>query len=404
MMTLVYRSMFVSCFSLAIAHAAVADISVRGDFEGGSVKLNSIDQQTATLRVSPADSGNRGWSCWWYFKAEGLTPGTDVTVELTNEGPGGGRGVWAMPDLPFWSSDGKTWRQIDQPGERVGKAIIYRQKVPGEQAWFAWGPPFVVSDGTALVERIARQTPGAETFELCRSRDGHSVPALTVRSGDLPDDQRFGIWVQARQHAWEVGSSWVGRGFIEWLVSEDESARWLREHAVVYFVPVVDVDSVFRGTGGKEQEPQDHNRDWTDDPYWPEVRAVQAKLKEMDAAGRLHLFVDLHNPNVNNREPFFFLPAPEFRGENAKRYEQFIRAAHRHLTGPMKLRSEQRVFTAKYDAGWQRISNNWIGKNLTGPVVAVTLETTWNLPHATTQGYMEVGRQLGEAMADWLNE
>ena len=40
--------------------------------------------------------------------------------------------------------------------------------------------------------------------------------------------KRYGVWIQARQHAWETGGSWVSRGLIEWLVSDDPRAETLR--------------------------------------------------------------------------------------------------------------------------------------------------------------------------------
>ncbi len=45
--------------------------------------------------------------------------------------------------------------------------------------------------------------------------------------------RRFTIWIQARQHGWETGSSWVGRGFMEWLVSSDPAAIALRQETSV---------------------------------------------------------------------------------------------------------------------------------------------------------------------------
>ena len=50
----------------------------------------------------------------------------------------------------------------------------------------------------------------------------------------------------------------------------------------------------------------------------------------------------------------------------------------------------------------QKISKNWVSQHVRGEHVAVTLETSWNTEHSTAEGYMTVGRQLGEAMADYF--
>lgn len=385
-----------------ITSPALARITVTADFEGGSVRVHDIDQDNAVLRVSPGENPDRGWPCWWYFKVDGLTPGSTLTIELTNEGPGGGRGLWAMPQRAAWSSDRKTWQQT-APGEREGKAIIYRHKVEAPTLWFAWGPPFVVSDAHELVKRLDHASKQADDFTLAKSRAGHDVPALKVRGGDRDDNHRFGIWVQARQHAWESGASWVGRGFAQWLVSDDEDATWLREHAKIYFVPVMDVDNVFRGAGGKEQKPQDHNRDWSADPHWPEVEAAQQKIREMDQRRDFDLFIDLHNPGPSDRAPYFYLPPPEYQ-KDPSLYDRFVAAAAAHITGPLKLAEKQRISGANYDKNWQKISKNWVSQNVKGEHVAVTLETSWNTEHSTAEGYMTVGRQLGEAMAAYFRD
>jgi len=42
------------------------------------------------------------------------------------------------------------------------------------------------------------------------------------------------------------------------------------------------------------------------------------------------------------------------------------------------------------------------GHHAADHVVAVTLETSWNTPHSTTEGYRTVGRQQGLAIERYL--
>ena len=120
---------------------------------------------------------------------------------------------------------------------------------------------------------------------------------------------KFGVWVQARQHAWEAGSSWVGRGFAEWAASDDPAAIDLRRRASIWYVPIMDVDRVAIGAGGKESTPRDHNRDWSDHPHYPAVAAAQSRILAADKAGRFDLFVDLHNPGSTERSRDAIHPA-----------------------------------------------------------------------------------------------
>jgi len=369
-------------------------LRVVSDFPGGSAKVESIDAATRTIRVLPATHPDRGWVCWWSFKVEGLAPGEAVTLDV-------GGGVWATPDRAAVSFDGKTWKQTGA-GTREKARIRYRVEAPGKEAWFAWGPPFVLKDAREAVERAARACPRAKPFELCTSRDGHSVPA--VRFAPPAGEAKLGLWVQARQHAWESGGSWVGRGFLDWLASDDPRAAALRARAEVVVVLVMDSDNVERGAGGKEQKPQDHNRDWSERPHWPEVRAAQEGIRKMAEAGRFHVFVDLHNPGAGSKEPYFYVAPKELLSERGRRnLDAFLTAAKAEIVGPLRFTGKTEESGAGYDKNWERISKNWVSR-AAPDAVAVTLETAWNTPHSTAEGYARVGRELGLAIERYLRE
>ncbi|GIW78365.1 MAG: hypothetical protein KatS3mg105_0172 [Gemmatales bacterium] len=370
-----------------------SELKIRADFAGGSVRVEHIDQQKRRLRISPFPHLNRGFVCWWYFKVEGIRPGEILTLDV-------GEGVWATPDQAVFSTDNKTWSQTS-PGKRAGKRIIYQQKVDASEAWFAWGPPYTLSHANAAVKEASKRCVQARAFTLCRSKDGHAVPALVVAPMS-PEKKPFGIWVNARQHAWEAGSSWVCQGFIDWLVSKDPDAVWLRDHATVIVVPIMDVDNVERGAGGKNQKPHDHNRDWSDNPVWPEVAAAISRIKKLKDGGSFDLFVDLHNPAANDRSPFFFVPATELMSvEQRQNLDLFLQSARKEITGPLKLASFVSKETgANYDRNWRKISCNWVVAH-TG-AVAACLETSWNTKNSTMENYRTVGEQLGKAMVRYL--
>jgi hypothetical protein len=395
------RTLLTGALGTALSNSTLAraqtapELKVLTDFPGGSAWVEGIDVRTRTLRITPTPHRDRGWACWWYFRLTGVRPGETITLDVGTDG-------FAKPDRAFFSADRRTWKQT-APGVRQGNRIVYRQVVEGPEAWFAWGPPFVLQDARELVERAARTSPHAKAFELCKSREGRSVPALRVAQGEAPE--RFGVWIQARQHAWEAGSSWVCQGLIEWLVSTDPRAAELRKRAAVYLVPVMDVDNVERGAGGKSQKPRDHNRDWTDTPHWAEVQAAQKHLVALDSARLLDLFIDLHNPAPNDREPEFFLPPREVltpRGLGNR--EAFLDCAREEMTGPLRYNGKKRETGAAYDPNWRQISASWVAQNSHSHVAAVCLETPWNTPNSTQAGYQQIGRELGLAIERYLRE
>lgn len=376
----------------AATAAAAGDLKVTADFPGGSARVEGIDQDTRTVRLVPTPHADRGWMCWWYFKLEGARRGETITLDV-------GGGVWATPDRAAVSTDDKSWAHT-APGKREQKdRIVYRHVAEGGPMWFAWGPPFVLRHARELVETATKASKHATAFELCKSKDGHPVPALKVDEPGPAGAERLGIWVQARQHAWEAGSSWVCRGFVEWLLSDDPAATALRKRATVFVVPVMDADNVERGAGGKNQKPHDHNRDWADQAVHPEVQAAMKHLAGLHAAGRLDLFVDLHNPGAGDRSPFFFVPPPELLAPRGRDdLDRFLTAARKAMAGPPAIAAKPRESGASYDPMWKSISKNWVARETGGRAVAVTLETSWNTPHGTTDGYRLVGKELGKAV------
>lgn len=405
------RTFYASSAMLVLAGSAPAmELRVSTAFEGGSARVESVDQAARVIRFMPGGDPGRGWPCWWYLRVDGVPGGERLTLDLAgsdlparNQGKSTGKPLaasWAMPARATYSTDGRTWRHTD-PGRRDGGRIRYEVTGHGGPLWVAWGPPFTPRDTDELIERAGEALPAAGPFELARTRGGRPVRGLRVAEASGPSPA--GIWVQARQHAWESGSSWVARGFVEWLTSEDTDARWLRQHAEVFVVPIMDVDNAATGNGGKEADPRDHNRDWDDSPVYPEVAAAQDRLRDLAKARRLDLFLDLHNPAAGDARPFFFVgpterlpePAPSLRA-------RFLELARARINGPLVLDEKPRVTGPDYHPLWRQISGQWVTDHGNPQTVAACLETSWNTPHSTTEGYRAVGRQLGQAVADYL--
>jgi hypothetical protein len=391
---------FVVCLAALIAgraqaqdNAAPASLKVSIDFPGGSATVLELDQQARRIKLVPTAHTDRGWVCWWYFQVSGIRPGETITLDV-------GETSFATPERASYSLDNRTWRHT-APGEREGKRIVFQQRIDAAEAWFAWGPPFGLADAQALVDEGATECSHAKAFELCRTRQGRPVPALRMSPKmETPvEGERLGVWVQARQHAWESGSSWVCRGLVEWLASDDPRATALRKKAEIVVVPIMDIDNVALGAGGKQEKPQDHNRDWSDQPHHPAVAAAQELIKQMDRQRRFDLFIDLHNPGPGDKNPYFYVAPEEQLSELGKRnIEEFIDAAKREITGPLKFDGRTLVSGANYDPNWRQISKNWVTAHTRDHVVAVTLETAWNTAASTQDNYRRVGYELGLAV------
>ena len=391
-----------------------AELRVSSDFEGGSARVESIDQAARVIQFMPGGDPKRGWPCWWYLRVDGAEKGERIVFSLAgsdrpsrNNGLDTGKPLaasWAMPARATFSGDGKTW-QHTAPGKREGARIRYEVTGAGGPLWIAWGPPFTPRDTEGLLAEVEKKLPAAKPFELARTREGRPVRGLRVSEATAPKPP--GIWVQARQHAWESGSCWVACGFTEWLVSDDADAKWLRGHAEIFIVPIMDVDNAASGNGGKEAAPRDHNRDWDEKPVYPEVAAAQARLRALVKEDRLAVFLDLHNPAAGDPTFFYILENQLLKESMITHRDRFIALAYGRISRikpliPMSNRPK--TTGASYHPLWRNISANWVSMNGNPDTVSLCLETIWNYENSTTEGYRRVGQHLGLAMADYLRE
>jgi hypothetical protein len=398
------------CATLSVyAETDSADIAVTTDFPGGSATVKSIDRKSGVIHITPKTQSERGWPCWWYLKVEGAQKGQFITLKLTaseSEYKSGRvlNAAWSQPDRAAVSVDNVTWSQTPTCRKEDGTAT-YRIEVPAETFWLAWGPPFLPTQADEVLQSLKSRLPGSTLFELAKTRGGRSVQGIRIGDANEQNAARYGVWIQARQHAWEAGSSWVGQGFVEWLASDDPAAANLRRNATVFYVPIMDVDNVAMGAGGKDAVPRDHNRDWDDMPHYPEVSAAQKQILKLNADGNFDVFIDLHNPGGSERRPYFFGPAnldklPAIQQQNHARWQAFCASA---ISGPLPLEPRYKFATyVKTDEERNRMSANWVRNHTSSHILSTTLETVWNTPHSTQQGYMKVGAQLGTSLSRYL--
>jgi hypothetical protein len=388
-----------------VSVGALAELQVSTEFEGGNAEVVRLDQATKTLRIMPELHEGRGWPCWWHLKLDGLIPGEVVTLEVQAQTkPFRDKQVlaaaWCQPKHAWLSSDGEIWSPSEAGTLSGDKVMRYTLKPFSDSLRVAWGPPFGVAEAEQLLAELAAKLPEAQRFELAKTRGGRPVNGIRIGDENAPHH----IWVGARQHAWEAGGSQVGRGFARWYASDEASA--LRSKACLHFIPIMDVDNVTLGAGGKEAVPRDHNRDWADEPVYPEVTAAQRMILDLHRRHGLDVFIDLHNPGAG--DPIFFFGPFAFErmtGIQQRNYSRWMEHAAANITEPLPVQPKYRF--ANYvttDEERGRMSSGWVRNHLGDFTVSVTLETGWNSPLMSVEGYSKVGAGLGRTLAAYLAE
>ena len=63
-----------------------------------------------------------------------------------------------------------------------------------------------------------------------------------------------------------------------------------------------------------------------------------------------------------------------------------------------------KITGANYHPLWREISANWVCMNGNLHTVSLCLETIWNSPRSTTEGYRTVGANLAASVREYLGE
>lgn len=382
----------------------IAGIKVSTNFvSGGGGVVKVISSNPAIVRFSPHDQGEGGWGkMWYYFMVDGLTVGDRIILEFDNEPAN----VGISPQL-FFSYDQEVWG-LTNTGEATKNEgrdfIVYKHTVKGNRIWFAYDLPYTPEHIEKLLISEASRDPGVEVFELCKTQGNRSVKALKFN----PDDnKKYSIWLQARTHAFESGSSWVLHELARWLLSTDLEAKTLRSRALITIVPIVDVDGVVEGRTGKNQFPYDHNRGWAEEPgNWIETRTTKSMLTALSKENRLALFLDFHGPG-NLRQPYFIIPfskdlPTEKQRQNRARFLEILNSKPVDNAAPGSQSMTQINFSERPWDHSVNSSRDWVIMNTTDHVITLTLEVNMNTPFSTNDGYRAEAIALGRAISQYF--
>ena len=168
--------------------------------------------------------------------------------------------------------------------------------------WIAHVPPYTNLNLEKLLGKFP-QTSSPEKSKPRQDRGEKGHVALTVTNPKVSDEKKKVIWLMARQHSWETGTSWVAEGVLRFLLSSDPQAVRLRDNFVFKIFPMADPDGVARGGVRFNANGYDLNRNWdvADPKLMPEIAAQRkAVLDWVDSGRRIDLFLTLHNTEAED--------------------------------------------------------------------------------------------------------
>jgi hypothetical protein len=202
------------------------------------------------------------------------------------------------------SPDGKTWTTIATEALADNRVRV-TVTMPGHSLQVARMQPYTLAELDRLLARV-RASAHASVETMGRTVQGRPLEIIrigreepSVHGARHPEPGIRRVFVRARAHPWEAGSSWVAQGLIERLLRDDAEARQWRERFVLYVMPMANKDGVARGLTRFNANGRDLNRNWNvpaDAALVPENAALEQWLEGVIAAGRKpDLAIELHN-------------------------------------------------------------------------------------------------------------
>ncbi len=286
--------------------AACSGLRVSSDFEGGSVgRWEAVRSDLLRCAVAgQADKDGRNRQASWYcFRVDGAHRGRlEIVMEdLVGEYDYKPGSICLRGDTPpLISYDQRTWTHLKEVRfDDAAKTMTLVVEPEKSTFWIAHIEPYTVSRLDAVLDRV-RSHPDVRLETLGKTVEGRDLRLLTVTDRRVPEGTKPTVWLMARQHAWESGTSFVAEGFLLYLLSED--GEDLRQRAVWKILPMMDPDGVARGGVRFNRNGYDVNRNWDScDPADPASRRLMPEIaaaKQALSSERVDLFLTLHNQEV----------------------------------------------------------------------------------------------------------
>lgn len=310
------RSLFLGlAFASASWASSAADseppqITFNKAFEGGSLgKIEKLAGETFRCFVEGQhdERGRNRQANWYYFRMDHVKD-RDLTVTLTdvvgeyNDRPG----ACPMSEdiVPVFSYDNSHWENFtDMKWDNQKKEATLRIRPSSDSIWIAHVPPYTTSRLNHLLTEL-RPSPHARVEVIGRTVLGRDLHVVTVTNFEKPDAGKKTVWLIARQHAWEAGTSFVMEGALRFAVSNNPNAGRLRDAIVFKFTPMMDPDGCASGKVRFNANGFDVNRHWDEVDLrtketlerMPEIWYVKKSIfSYVDSGRKIDFALNLHN-------------------------------------------------------------------------------------------------------------
>ncbi|KFW61170.1 Cytosolic carboxypeptidase 3, partial [Pygoscelis adeliae] len=289
-------------------------------FESGNlqkvVKVNEFEYQL-TLRTDLYTSRH---TQWYYFQVSNTQAGMPyrfTIVNFTKRNSLYKRGLRpllyseanAKKHKVGWQRTGneiKYYKNNAGQGGRQYFSLTWTFQFPHDQdtCYFAHCYPYTYSNLQEYLVAISKDPVKSKFCKihiLCHSLAGNIVYILTItnppKSGKGTD--RKAVILTARVHPGETNSSWIMKGFLDYILGDSGKAQLLRDNFVFKVVPMLNPDGVIVGNHRCSLTGQDLNRKYRSNmkKCYPSIWYTRNMIKRVMGERDVFLYCDIHGHN-----------------------------------------------------------------------------------------------------------
>ncbi|XP_058421503.1 cytosolic carboxypeptidase 1 isoform X9 [Diceros bicornis minor] len=302
-------------------------------FESGNLrKVIQIRKNEYDLILN-SDINSNHYHQWFYFEVSGMRPGVAYRFNIINCEKSNSQFNYGMQPLmysvqealnarPWWMRVGTDIcyyknhfsRSSVAAGGQKGKSyytITFTVSFPHKDdvCYFAYHYPYTYSTLQMHLQKLeSAHNPQQIYFRkdvLCETLSGNSCPLVTITA--MPESNYYEhicqfrnrpyVFLSARVHPGETNASWVMKGTLEYLMSNNPTAQSLRESYIFKIVPMLNPDGVINGNHRCSLSGEDLNRQWQspNPDLHPTIYHAKGLLQYLAAVKRLPLvYCDYH--------------------------------------------------------------------------------------------------------------
>ncbi|WP_170235034.1 golvesin C-terminal-like domain-containing protein [Bizionia gelidisalsuginis] len=372
-------------FILSSTSLLFAQITVNSNFEGGNGIAAFTDTDENEVHIVSELKGGDTKNISYYVEISGLNPALPLTLEVSAH--------WSGPTIVY-SYDNINW-------EKTTLTNLNNFTIPlqSSSVYVAHSYPYTYSNMITDVSNIS-DLSYVTVSDLAISEGGRAVKLVKITDDCVNDNEKELIWMLGRMHAFENPGNYSLMGMLDFFASNHPSAIRLREEAIIYIVPIMDVDHAYNGGSGKDQTPVDFNRDWhslSSQSHWNAVNAAKSWIDSTAQLNNFSVFVDSHSPPPSGQSLFYYIYDSDHHYINTR----FVTETVKHIGN---YQGTEEIYYSLYNA----ISQDYIITNYDNAKhYNVTIETGFNNRtdgvEWTKDLYLLNGQYHGQAISDYIH-